>query len=178
MRIFIAARIPKEIRLEIKIYIDQIKPRLEGVRWEHDDRYHITLKFLGETDSSKLSDIEKVLRELVKDYSPFRLSISGLEALPNFKNPRVIVIELDKNDDLFKFQSEIEGSLYRIGFAKEERPFKSHITVGRVKLRPRISGILNSPDKITFTVSEIAIINSVLGKEGSRYNDISIFRLI
>ena len=178
MRIFIAARIPQEIRVEIENYIDKLKPIFEGVRWEHNDKYHITLKFLGETDSSKLIEIERVLREVIKDYSSFRLTISGLEALPNFKNPRVIVISLDKNDELFKFQSEIEGNLQRIGFAKEERSFRSHITIGRLKVRPRIRGKIPLPEKITFYVSDIAIIRSVLGKEGSRYSDIFVLPLI
>jgi 2'-5' RNA ligase len=177
LRIFIAALIPPEIKLAMKNYVESIKPHWEGIRWESHEKFHLTLKFLGEVDDSKLSEIEKTLRLGVHGVSPFGMAITGFGGFPSLKRPRVLFVDLSDNDELLKFQLELEERLEDIGFARENRKFKSHITVGRMKGRPSVQGSFPSPDPISFKISEIAIMRSVLHRNGAEHTGLHIFRL-
>jgi len=177
LRIFIAALIPQEIKFEIKKYVDEIKPNWEGVKWESHEKLHVTLKFLGEVEESKVEEIANALRSPLRVYSPFEMVISRFGGFPNLKNPRVLFIALSENEGLLKLYNEVEEKLEALGFKREARSFLPHITVGRIKGRSRLKGPLPVPRHVSFFISEVAIMKSVLGPEGSRYGTFSLFRL-
>jgi 2'-5' RNA ligase len=177
LRTFIAALIPEEIRLEMKKYITEIKPHWEGVKWENYEKLHVTLKFLGEVEESKIERIKSALEESLRICSPFKMAISGFGGFPNLQNPRVLFIGLSENPELLALQSEIEEKLEWL-VRKEGRAFVSHVTIGRIKGRSRSKGPFPTPTSSSFFISEIALMKSVLHPEGSKYNPISIFRLV
>lgn len=177
MRTFIAALIPEEIKLEMKRYIMDMKPHWGGVKWENYEKLHLTLKFLGEVEESKIEKIESVLVELVRPYSPFRTAISGFGGFPNLRNPRVLFIGLSENHELLKLQCEIEERLEGFGFKKENRAFVSHVTIGRIRGRAQSKGSFPVPQNTSFSITEIALMKSLLHPEGSKYTPISVFRL-
>lgn len=177
MRVFIAALIPEEIKREIKNYVDEIMPKWQGVKWEKREKFHITLKFLGEVGESRIAEIEDVTKERIETYSPFDLEISRFGGFPNLKKPRVLFIGTSQNESFMKLQEEIEENLARLGFEPEERRFIPHITIGRIKGRADLRGSLPTPEKTPFSVSEIAIMKSELTPKGSIYTPLSTFRL-
>lgn len=177
MRVFIAALIPTEVKLAMKSYVESIKPLWEGVRWESYEKFHLTLKFLGEVDESNLSLVEKTLRLGVQGVSPFDMAITGFGGFPSLRRPRVLFVDLSDNDELLKFHHELELRLEDIGFVRENRKFKSHITVGRTKGRSSMQGSAPSLDPLSFKISEIAIMRSILRKEGAEHIGLHIFTL-
>jgi RNA 2',3'-cyclic 3'-phosphodiesterase len=177
LRIFIAALIPPEIKLAIKNYVESIKPHWSGVRWEAYNKFHITIKFLGELDETRLQDIEEIIKARVQGLPPFRMKISGFAGFPSINRPRVLVVALSRNDGLLRFQQDLEGKFELIGYAKDNRSFRSHITIGRVKGYSSVRGSFPSPDPLSFNISEIAIMRSILHKKGSEYTGLSIFTL-
>lgn len=177
MRVFIAALIPQEIKIEIKKYVDEIRPNWEGVRWEDHEKLHVTLKFLGELEESRVEEVVNALRVPLRLYSPFEMVISRFGGFPSLKNPRVLFIALSENEGLLRLYNEIEERLEALGFKRETRSFVPHITVGRVKGRPRLSGSLPAPRRVSFLISEVAVMRSILSPEGSRYSTLSLFRL-
>ena len=62
MRCFISAEIPEHVRKEIKIIQDKL-PEFDGKKTEFQN-LHLTLKFLGEVDKSKLELIKDKLRRI------------------------------------------------------------------------------------------------------------------
>ncbi len=177
MRIFIAALIPPEIKIAIRDYVDSIMPQWEGVRWESYEKFHVTLKFLGEVDESKLSDVEKILRLGGEGISPFEMEIKGFGGFPSLRRPRVLFVDLSDNSDLSRFQLGLEERLEGIGFARENRIFKSHVTVGRIKGYSSVKGPFPSPEPLSFKITEIAVMRSVLHKKGSEYTCLWTFTL-
>jgi 2'-5' RNA ligase len=89
----------------------------------------------------------------------------------------VLFVALSENKELSRLYNEMEEGLERAGFDRDTRSFVPHITVGRIKSRSRIRGTLPFPKRHSFLISEIAIMRSVLGPEGSKYSTISLFRL-
>ncbi len=177
MRVFIAALIPDDIKDEIRHYVDEVKPHWEGVKWESQEKLHLTLKFLGETEESKVEQIEKQVGEVTSIYSPFYLKVSRFGGLPDLRNPRVLFLGLTENEELSKFQRELEERLLGLGFQKEGRRFLPHITIGRIKGSSRIKGSLPLPRRFPFFITEVAVMKSVLHREGSRYSPLSVFRV-
>ncbi|GIW47999.1 MAG: RNA 2',3'-cyclic phosphodiesterase [Deltaproteobacteria bacterium] len=177
MRVFIAALIPEDTKLEIKRYVDEVKRCWDGVKWEDPKKFHITLKFLGEIEEARVEDIKGVLSEVVGAYSPFNVTASGLGGFPDLRRPRVIFVDLLENKEFESFQRDIEEGLTRAGFKREERPFVSHITVGRVKGRAVLRSALPTMRPLSFSISEVAVMRSILKKEGSVYTPLFVFRL-
>jgi len=177
MRVFIAALLPRDIKLSIKGYVETIKSHWQGVKWEEYEKYHVTLKFFGDLDESRLNEIKPIIEEAVGVVSPFEMRISGFGAFPNLKKPRVLYVDLSRNEDFLIFQRGLDEEFETVGFAKEKRNFSSHITIGRIKRNSRCRDSLEKPDTISFSISELAIMRSMLQKTGSIYTPISIYRL-
>ena len=176
MRIFVAALIPEEIRLQLTNYIDSLKQDVDGVKWEKSDKLHVTLKFLGDVDEHKTDEILDSLENLVEGYSPFNVNISDFGGFPNLKRPRVLYAGLSHNSELSKFHYEMERDLYSLGFKKEEHGFIPHITLARVKNRINIK---ETPPitQSSFDITQVGLIESELGPKGSVYTPVKLFKL-
>jgi 2'-5' RNA ligase len=105
------------------------------------------------------------------------MTTANLGGFPNLQNPRVLFVGLSENIGLSGLQREIEEGLDPLGFEKEKRKFVSHVTIGRVSGRMRMKSPLPIPEKIRFTIDEISVVKSVLGKGGSVYTPLHVFTL-
>ncbi len=142
------------------------------VRWEKKENLHITLKFLGETD--KKIDIEAKIKEAVKQFSPFMVSLKGIGAFPSPKRARILWIGVKEGvkhlTDLFV---ALEKKIHELGFEKEMRKFTPHITFARVK-----NGKYSLSENIDFSfdpfpVNEVALFKSTLTPKGAIYETLS-----
>lgn len=111
-----------------KIFMIQSKFIGPGLRPVSPSLVHITLKFLGDVDEAQLPQITSALDKL--DCLSFDSHISGVNAFPGMKNPRVVWLGAD--GDYSCLYSQIESLLSGIGFKKETRKFTSHATIARV----------------------------------------------
>jgi 2'-5' RNA ligase len=177
LRLFIAALLPDEIRARMDEYLEAVMPLCEGVKWEKNNKLHVTLKFLGSVDDSNVSGIASIIGGLVRNYAPFETAISGVGGFPDLRNPRILYIGLSENAELSSFQSRIEESLEPLGFPRDKRRFISHVTIGRIKNRLRIKEPLPQPEARSFSISEIGVIKSETRRDGSVYTPLNIFRL-
>jgi len=177
LRVFIAALLPAEVTGYIGSYVDSIRHLWEGVRWERPERFHITLKFLGDIDKDAAGGIIGVVESSSESVCAFDMSFEKMGGFPNLKNPRVIYVGMKNNDALSAFHEEIEGKLEGMGYPREERSFTPHVTVGRVRGRARLMGSLPYLQSIDFRISSIGVIKSVLSTGGSEYTPIGVFNI-
>jgi 2'-5' RNA ligase len=108
--------------------------------------------------------------------SPFRLQTSGCGAFPSIKQMRVIWVGLQGDGDtLNHLQGEVEEEMAQLGFKREDRPFKPHLTVGRVKGRQHMRALQDlliarrEFDAEAFDVLEVVLYKSLLRPEGALY---------
>lgn len=134
IRAFIAIELSREIQSKLEQVSAQLKQRLEGlpVRWVPVENVHLTLKFLGDVSLSNLDILKKILRSVGSSHPPFEISAGGLGAFPKPHRPRVIWVGLEAPPELAALQHAIDVETARLGYAREERPFSPHLTVGRV----------------------------------------------
>lgn len=166
-RLFIALSLSEEIKDFIDIYISEINHCFSGVNWEQKEKFHITLKFLGQVEEERCRLLTKNLDKVLKNIQSFEARIEKLTAFPNFKNPKVLVLKLLKNKQLDQIYNLVDIVYRTNGFPLEKRNFVPHITIGRAKKNFRILKQPEKIQKIKISFSEIAVIKSELKKTGS-----------
>lgn len=134
IRSFLAIELSRTILKKIEEVQGDLKSSRADVRWVSPEKIHLTLKFFGNIEESRIEPIVKSIEEPTRTTSPFILTARGVGAFPHLKNPRVIWMALlDEKEVLISFQKRLEKELEKIGFEPEARPFQAHLTLGRVK---------------------------------------------
>jgi len=134
IRSFLAIEVPKPILKKIEEVQGDLRSTHADVRWVSPEKIHLTLKFFGNIEESRIDPIFKSIEEPIRDTSPFSLKVRGVGAFPQLNNPRVIWMGLvDGKETLASFQKQIEKQLEKIGFQPEDRPHQPHLTLGRMK---------------------------------------------
>jgi len=134
IRAFIAIDLSPEIRRMLEQVTRQLKERLAGVpiRWVPAENIHLTLMFLGDVSVKNLEILTKVLQNEVSSHQSFEFSVGGLGAYPNTRHARVLWVGVEAPAELLNIQRGIETAVSRLGYAREDRPFSAHLTLGRV----------------------------------------------
>ncbi len=166
------------IRLFVAIDIpDSIKKRVEGMGGSIPRAYpvpkeqlHLTLKFIGNIESSKLRDIQEGLEEI--SFQPFILSLRDVGTFPPRGTPRVLWVGIDPQEELCLLRNKIEKTLFTRSIPKEKRKYSPHITLARLQNSPinRLhqflagNSLLQSPE---FPVDRFGLYSSQLTPKGA-----------
>ena len=70
----------------------RLKTTQAEVKWDLPDKFHITLKFLGNIEQTKIEPLSVALVDCVRLFSPFEIIYESLGVFPNLHNPRVVWI--------------------------------------------------------------------------------------
>jgi 2'-5' RNA ligase len=176
IRSFIAIDLPEKTRQQLGLIQEQLKQSKAGVRWVKPSSVHLTLKFLGNIRSTEVEDIARAVAHEVRDEPPITLGAASLGAFPSQRKPRVIWIGMEGEvQRLTRIQSRVENALEPLGFVREKRPFRPHLTIGRVKDRRRLQSLIDAmaelkiPEFDSFDVTEIILYKSDLRPTGAIY---------
>jgi len=144
------------------------------------DDVHLTLRFMDDVEAKKLKELSEQMRSLEK-YQCFNVSMKGLGAFPNAKDPRIVWIGAELGEPFKDILSELDGILETSSIFYDNKPFKAHITVGRVKTTSKeLIALLNkekSTEVESFTCSKIFLMGSKLTSNGPVHSVIDTFRL-
>jgi 2'-5' RNA ligase len=136
IRSFICIVLPEELKAKIAELQSGLKREPVSVSWTKPENVHLTLKFLGDVEETRLEQVKEAISQTAQAHARFELIAHSCGVFPNEKNPRVLWVGLkDESGVLSPLVAEIEERLSRIGFAKEDRPFRVHLTIGRVRSR-------------------------------------------
>jgi 2'-5' RNA ligase len=103
-------------------------------RWVRPENIHLTLKFLGDLDPDDIDKIGAAMTGAAIEFSPITMSVRGIGVFPGIKRPRVIWLGLGGDiRSLLALQGRLEEKLAGVGFPKDKRSFKAHLTLGRIK---------------------------------------------
>ena len=142
MRTFIAVPLPDDCRQMIGRIQTPMRSLGADIRWTSISSIHLTLKFLGEIDPSRVPEIAAGLRTIAA--VPFGLCIRGLGAFPNLHNPRVIWCGVEgETAKLASLQAGVDSVCESMGFQREARPFHPHLTLGRVNGKRNLQPLLD-----------------------------------
>ena len=176
MRTFISIELPKELTFQIDQLQSALKKTNADVSWVKPQNVHITLKFLGEVKEDKIEGVYQATEQSVNGIRKFQVNLQGLGGFPNLKRPRVIWIGVEKGKEILaELYPKVEEQFFKIGFAKENRDFTPHLTIGRVKFPKSLESLATEINKTTFEtgefeVKEVVVMKSTLLPAGAVYS--------
>ena len=135
IRSFLAIDLPEGVIREIARVEEKLRSLIRGdIRWVRPEAIHLTLKFFGDIGQNDVARISAAAGKAAALFGPFDLTVGGAGVFPDPKRPRVLWLGLGgETGRLTAFHKELERSLDEIGFAREEKPFRAHLTLGRVR---------------------------------------------
>lgn len=188
IRTFVAVELPEDVKSAfLSIQNDLRMPDQNFVRWVAPAGMHLTLKFLGNVDVSRVDQIVNEIRKGCEGQKLFSIQLSGLGTFPGFKKPRVLWIGItDQLNELVGLQKKIDYRLEIIGFEKEKRPFSPHITLARIGDRALSGQLAEFSEKLqsykydkkhVVRVDSVNFIRSQLLPAGAKYNTLAEVKL-
>ncbi len=188
IRAFIAIELPDDVKANLSILLNKLKPRQErAVKWVDPESIHLTLKFLGNVPESKTVDITQSITNATQGIEPFTLALQGLGAFPNLRSPRVAWVGVGGDvEAVTRIHRQIDQAMVPLGFPPEKRSFSPHLTLGRVRdkathkeradLGKAIEWIkVKNPSP--FSVDHVSLMQSTLTRDGAIYDQIAIIAL-
>ena len=185
VRVFVAIDLPDPAKEALRQAVADLQENLQqGIRWVRPEGIHLTLKFLGDVSTARVGNIQEAMERAAREFGPvdFRLALSGLGVFPNPREPRVLWAGVSGDlGALEQFQVLVDGCLEDAGFDRERRPFRPHLTLGRVRdqvapaERRRIGQVAQQaspPRGVEWQVREIHLIRSKLTPGGAIYDSI------
>ncbi len=174
MRAFIALELPLSVKEILSKVISNMSMKIDGVKWVNNAGLHITLKFLGEVEDKLVDRIRDEISYLGEKYPPITLALDSIDAFPDKKRARVIVVKLKNRVDIaINIFKDIENNLEKFSFEREKRVFTPHITLGRRKTpAPLLEKTVAKLDELEFTVDTVVMFRSTLTDKGAIYDPI------
>jgi 2'-5' RNA ligase len=178
-RLFVALKIPDEIKNKIFELRNEILPDWGKYKWEKENKIHLTLKFIGEVDDTKVGQISQSLN-FIENYFKFECKLSRFGFFFKKGEAKILWVGLSAGSDIYKLVDEINNTLETLSIPKEERKFKSHLTLLRIKdsyrFPVKVFEEFTLPE-ITFGADEAVLIRSDLLPETSKYTEIKKYKL-
>lgn len=174
IRAFIAIHLPADVQDYLGTISADLSRQLPhgAVRWVKPDRIHLTLRFLGDTDVTLLPDIQNAVDEVTVRQQQFDLHLEGFGCFPNCKRPRVLWAGVaGQLKEAAQLKEGIDAALEPFGWEAEKRPFRPHLTIGRVKdARKAVSPTWpDSSQRPAIPVDAVHLIESELTPSGPIY---------
>lgn len=183
IRAFVGVRIDPDMAQKISGVQSQLNRGLKGIRWVRREKLHFTLKFLGPVNEEKVVPIMNALEQSLRSIPRFFIIGRGIGVFPDIKRARVLWAGLE-GKSLGPLVTEVEATLEPIGFAREKRGFKPHLTIGRWRSFDGSSELLRQEierwkdyDFGESRVEEVVFFESVLKPEGAVYSPLRVIPL-
>src|SRR5574337_386439 len=184
IRVFVAANLDSDLKTALARAQDRLKTTRADVGWVRPENLHLTLKFLGQVEASRLGAIGEVVAAAAAECGPVSLVFEGLGAFPRPRAARIVWAGVSHGAEaLTALQSRIETGLEPLGFAREARPFTAHLTLGRVRSPAHREQLARALTLVPvealgeMVLDRIELMKSDLSVGGARYSILQSFPL-
>jgi 2'-5' RNA ligase len=143
VRAFLAIDPPDAVLQRIAAIQETLKKNIHGsIGWVRPQGIHLTLKFFGDIGRDEIGSISRVAAGHAAAAPALKLDIQSLGVFPGVRRPRVLWIGVEgETAKLIDLQHAIDMELEACGFKREERPFRAHLTLARIKSPQGLAGI-------------------------------------
>jgi 2'-5' RNA ligase len=180
MRLFLAINPPVDVRRAIWTATATVREAGPDVSWVAEPRIHLTLKFLGEQPEAAVAPLADAIRAVAQSHAAPLVRIDGVGAFPNFRRPHVVWIGVDPEPRLELLHHDLEVACEALGYEIDGRPFRPHLTLGRVKVAgnaEQMRALRAAARKVRFsdefTVESLDMMQSALGPAGPAFTTLA-----
>ena len=163
LRAFFAVEVDDIARCEAASVAEKLRaaPSGDGVRWVRPEAFHVTLRFLGDIARGAVADLVRCVEPEVSTSRAFELTLGPVSGLPSTRRPRVVVMDLEPHEPLTALAGAVERGVVAAGFEGEERTFRPHLTLGRVRGRAPSLADAPRPAYHSFAIREVVLFHRV-----------------
>ena len=168
LRLFVGIGFPPALKLQLSL----LRSGVSGAKWVDPGNFHLTLRFIGETDEVIAADIDDALVRLRA--RRFTLQLAGTGVFGD--RPRSLWVGVERSPELVALRDKIEQALIRAGLPPEQRKFAPHVTLARLHnpALDQLRGFLAANAQFRadpLPVEGFSLIASFQTKAGSVYED-------
>ena len=186
IRAFLAIEPPESILQSVIRLQEKLKMEISGrVSWTRPQGQHLTLKFFGDISTEDVNHIRTAVQNRVAPGWSLNLSIEKTGVFPDTRKPRVLWCGVTSDvEKLSTLQKQLDSDFAEIGFPREDRPFRAHLTLARIKDPRSVSGISEALTKHNafiageFTCKELVLFQSRLTTQGAVYTKLAVFPMV
>jgi 2'-5' RNA ligase len=184
-RVFCAVELPDLVRARLEDHILRLRKDVPeaAASWSRVENIHLTLKFFGNVEVKRIQKIAEAAERAVNEFPAFQIGIGGTGVFPRPSRPQVLWIGVsDPSGQLSSLQARFEKECDAEGFAKEDRAYRPHLTIARLR-KPEGSRRLAEAhlamrfEAVEVAVKEIVVFRSELSPKGSTYTKLSRHRV-
>jgi 2'-5' RNA ligase len=184
IRAFLALDPPPEVLRKIADIQGMLRMNIQGaLKWVRPEGIHLTLKFFGAIAAKAVSAVSEVVAGQAAGARPFNLEAKGLGVFPDTRRPRVLWLGIGGEvERLSALQQAIDQGLEACGYPREQRPFRAHLTLARIKSPQGLGGLdgvlaaKGSESAGKFTATGLTLFKSDLTPKGAIYTALDHFR--
>jgi 2'-5' RNA ligase len=130
IRLFIAIDLPEAVRREV----EGMGRSIANANPVATEQLHLTLKFIGEVEGSRLLDIRDALTEIF--LPKFSLALKGVGTFPPRGMPRILWVGVKTGEHILPLRNAIERTLAVINIPRDNKKYIPHLTIARLKDSP------------------------------------------
>ena len=178
MRLFLAINLDPSVRQAIHDATAPLRDAAPSLSWVREPLLHFTMKFLGEQEEMLVAALRAALASVGMRHRTIELELGGIGAFPNLRRPRVVWMGIASEPRLELLHHDVEVACEQLGLPLEGRPFRPHLTLARVRVRPpldELRALARAAKRVdhreTLMVESIDLMQSDLGQpaSGARY---------
>jgi 2'-5' RNA ligase len=173
MRTFVALNLAAAERDRLYAALEPLRERDLPIRWTAADSLHLTLKFLGEIEGSEVARIEETMRGIARRHAPLTLRIGGVGAFPAIRRASIVWVGVQSDPAVLSLQRDVELAMSRLGYTRDYKTYRPHITVGRTRNESRAPDLERHTGAVRYEssvqVETMDLMRSHTGAGGSRY---------
>ncbi len=186
-RLFIAVELPDTLREELADLQTRLKRDQPPVRWVEPSAMHLTLWFLGDVRDNQIADLKTTLMLSFAGQHAAHIRLGAPGAFPNLQRPQVIWIGLAAGEPHLRvWYDALARRLPDLGFPADPRPFRPHLTLGRVRREASVEQqrrlgaairALKPPSDHVWRLRHVTLFRSDLRPEGPHYTALAAIDL-
>jgi RNA 2',3'-cyclic 3'-phosphodiesterase len=191
LRLFVAIELPDKQKRALAGLQESMRSAVTRrfsdvrVRWTRAESMHLTLKFLGATPPDRLESVHNALASAVPHAPAFNLSLANAGSFAGRSAPQVIIAGVSgQTKPLLELVQRIETAFAAVGWPREKRDFRAHITLARLpqdvsnetrRAIAEITAMVKLNSSHAWPVGHVSLFQSHLGREGAHYERIARF---
>jgi 2'-5' RNA ligase len=189
-RLFVALPVSAEVKSTIERAQAELRRAIPdtSARWAHRDQFHLTLRFLGNVEVSRVESLVKAMKTACQPFAPLRLTARKLGFFPNARSPRVlwVGVEDEQEQRLPELSRALNASIQPFAVERPEESFVGHVSLARLNRmrRPEAEALIRAAKKLdgeifgNWPAAQVELMRSELSPQGARHSVLAAVPLL
>jgi 2'-5' RNA ligase len=182
IRVFVAIPVPPPWDDHLSGIVRDLTRLVSGVSWTKPGNFHMTIRFLGDLGESGAARVGDAVARGAEGMAVPAAALGGIGAFPSLERPRVLWVGLARGgEEVVTLGRGVNAAIDAAGFERADKPFKPHLTLGRVREGARgleaLRGYIPPPPPPGSPLDRILVMKSDLHPSGARYTPLREVRL-